>query len=600
MAPCRGGALAAAVRVVDRVHRRAARLRADAHVALAAGLADLHVLVVGVADRADGRAALRADHAHLAGRQAQRRHVAVLGHELDRGAGRAPELAAAPSVELDVVDDRADRHVPQRQRVAHRDLGAGPGCDGHADAQAVRREDVALLAVDVMQQRDVRRAVRVVLDRGDLRRHAVLATLEVDLAVQALGPAAAVAGGLAAVRVAPAALLEPLDEALLRLGLRDLREVGVGREAPAGAGGLRSADRHGSLPLEPLQALEDRDLVAGAHLHDRLLPRPRAAGGETAALGLGLHRGGPNLDDAHVEELLDRLADLRLVRVRVDAERVLVVRGEHVALLADDRADDDLARMHGLRGLPVRRGAVDLLALRAGGELGERLLGHEQPRGADEVGDADARRGQHGDARQVAEGQGDPRLLLREHDEHRAAAAPVAEQLRGLARRGLVEARRVEDRQRVALGVHREHAAQRGAALLAVDLDRVVARGRAEDDAAAREVRRTDRALARAAGALLAPRLRATTAHVAARLRRRGALAARVELRADRLVHERAVEARAERRVVEVDALRAAEDLRASHRYAPPRRRCAARARSRGPSRGSAARRRARPRGPSA
>src|SRR3954468_13377445 len=97
---------------------------------------------------------------------------------------------------------------------------------------------------------------------------------------------------------------------------------------------------------EPLEALEDRARGARAPLHDRVLPRPRAAGGEPAALGLGLHRGGADLDDAHVEELLDRLADLRLVRIRVDAERVLVVRGEHVALLADDRADDDLARMH--------------------------------------------------------------------------------------------------------------------------------------------------------------------------------------------------------------------------------------------------------------
>src|SRR3954463_5292994 len=531
MAARRGGSLAAAGRVIDRVHGGAARLRPHAHVTLPAGLADLDVLVVGVADRADGRAALAADHPHLAGRQAQRGHVAVLRHELHRRAGRARELAAAAGLQLDVVDDRADRHVLQRQRVSDRDLRARAGGHRHADGQSVRREDVALLAVDVVQQRDVRRAVRVVLDRGDLRRHAVLAALEVDLAVQPLGAAAAVAGGLAAVRVAPAALLEPLDEALLGLGLRDLREVRIGREAPAGAGGLRSADRHGSLPLEPLQALEDRDLVARAHLHDRLLPRPRAAGGETAALGLGLDRGGPHFDDAHVEELLDRLADLRLVRVRVDAERVLVVRGEHVALLADDRSDDDLARMHGLRGLPVGVvGAGDLLALGAGGELVERLLGDEQPGGADEVGDADARRGQHRHARQIAERQRDPRLLLGQHDEHRAPAGPVAEQLRGGARRRLAEGRRVEDRERLALGVHGEHAAQRGAALLAVDLERVVARRGAEDDAAAGEVRRADRALAGAAGALLAPRLRAAAPDVAARLRRGRAPAARVEL----------------------------------------------------------------------
>src|SRR3954449_2852896 len=101
-----------------------------------------------------------------------------------------------------------------------------------------------------------------------------------------------------------------------------------------------------ALALEPLEALEDRDRVAGAHLDDRLLPRPRAAGGEPAALGLGLDGHRAHVDHAHVEERLDGLADLRLVRLGVHAERVLVGRGEHVALLADDGADDHLRRLH--------------------------------------------------------------------------------------------------------------------------------------------------------------------------------------------------------------------------------------------------------------
>src|SRR4029077_4010768 len=92
----------------------------------------------------------------------------------------------------------------------------------------------------------------VVLDRGDLAGHAVLAVaLEVDLAVQALGAATAVARGLAAVVVAPAGLLEALDEGPLRLGLGDRAEVGVGDEAKAGAGGLGLADRHRATPPVP-------------------------------------------------------------------------------------------------------------------------------------------------------------------------------------------------------------------------------------------------------------------------------------------------------------------------------------------------------------
>ena len=69
----------------------------------------------------------------------------------------------------------------------------------------------------------------------------------------------------------------------------------------------------------------------------------------------------------------------------------------------------------------------------------------------------------------------------------------------------------------------------------------VVARRRAVDDATAGELRRTGRALAGAAGALLLVRLPATTAHLATVLRVVGALARRGELRDDDLVDQRDV-----------------------------------------------------------
>src|SRR5215203_5489072 len=102
----------------------------------------------------------------------------------------------------------------------------------------------------------------------------------------------------------------------------------------------------GSALQVSLQALEDRDRLARSHLHDRLLPGPRAAGGVAAALGLGLHAERADLDHVDVEELLDGLLDLGLVRVGVDAERVAVRGREDVGLLRHDGADDDLARVH--------------------------------------------------------------------------------------------------------------------------------------------------------------------------------------------------------------------------------------------------------------
>ena len=66
-------------------------------------------------------------------------------------------------------------------------MSADPGLDRRALLQALRRDDVALLAVGVVQQRDPRGAVGVVLDVRDLGRHAVLVVAtEVDDAVGAL------------------------------------------------------------------------------------------------------------------------------------------------------------------------------------------------------------------------------------------------------------------------------------------------------------------------------------------------------------------------------------------------------------------------------
>src|SRR5436305_3316311 len=95
-----------------------------------------------------------------------------------------------------------------------------------------------------------------------------------------------------------------------------------------------------------LGSFEDLDRLAGPDLHDRLLPAGLAALDEPTALRLRA-----DLDDVHaldvdVEQLLDRLADLCLVRVRVDAERVTVVALDLlVALLRDDRREQDLVGM---------------------------------------------------------------------------------------------------------------------------------------------------------------------------------------------------------------------------------------------------------------
>src|SRR5262245_35129084 len=104
MATTGAAAFAAAHRVIDRVHRDAAVVRADAEPAPAPRLAPLDVAMLGVADRTDRGAAVDMDAPHLARRHAQRGPQAFLGHQRHLGAGRATDLRAAADLELDRVD----------------------------------------------------------------------------------------------------------------------------------------------------------------------------------------------------------------------------------------------------------------------------------------------------------------------------------------------------------------------------------------------------------------------------------------------------------------------------------------------------------------
>src|SRR5690606_22053800 len=197
---------AAAVRVVDRVHDLATHRRANAAPALGAGLADLAQPVLLVADLADGGAAIDVEATHLARTHPDLGVDALAGHQARRGAGGARHLGTHARRHLDRVDRRADRNVPDGQRVAGADGRIGAALQAVARHDPARREDVAALAVGIAQQCDVRAAVRVVLDPLDDGGNAVLVAPEVDDPVVGLVAAAAMAHGDAAV-VVPAGVL---------------------------------------------------------------------------------------------------------------------------------------------------------------------------------------------------------------------------------------------------------------------------------------------------------------------------------------------------------------------------------------------------------
>src|SRR5215218_1671837 len=267
-------ALAAAQRVVDRVHGHPAGGRALALPAVAAGLAPADQLLLGVADLADGGPAGGQDLADLARGHPQGGQRALLGQQLDPGPGRAAHLGPAARAELDVVDDGADGDVLQRQGVARLDVGALARLHQVADLEAGRGQDVALLAVQIVEQGQAGGAVRVVLDRRHLGRHAILGPAEVDDPVALLVAAALVPGGDAPVDVAATLLRARCQQRILRGLLGDLGEVGHRAAPPSRRGWLVLADAHGYLASK-ISILSSGWRVTSARLVALRTPRVR-------------------------------------------------------------------------------------------------------------------------------------------------------------------------------------------------------------------------------------------------------------------------------------------------------------------------------------
>src|SRR5690606_34927008 len=128
-----------------------------AHPAHAAGLADAHQFVIGVADLADGGAAVGRNEAHFTGGKAQRGGPALAGEKHRAVAGGTHHLGAAARLELDAVNHRTDGNLGQGKAVADAEFRFGTAHHLGADFKALGGDDVGFGSVDVVEEGDVGR-----------------------------------------------------------------------------------------------------------------------------------------------------------------------------------------------------------------------------------------------------------------------------------------------------------------------------------------------------------------------------------------------------------------------------------------------------------
>ena len=123
------------------------------------------------------------------------------------------------------MDRQPNRNGFERKRIAKIGQRVRPADHLAANLNAGRRDDVALLAVLVFQQREPRRASGIVLNGRHRGLDAMFVPLEIHEPEFLLVPAADAPRGGATVAIAPARLLARLDQALLGPGLRDVAKV---------------------------------------------------------------------------------------------------------------------------------------------------------------------------------------------------------------------------------------------------------------------------------------------------------------------------------------------------------------------------------------
>ena len=148
------------------------------------------------------------------------------------------------------MDNGTYGDIGKGQRVAGLDVGGGTGNNSVADLQTDRRQNVALLAVLILYQRNVRGTVGIVLQGQHGSGYIQLLALEVDHAVFTTVAAALVTHGDATGVVTAGMLLHRFQQGFFGGYLGKPGVVGHGHAAATGSRGLIAFNSHfNSSPL---------------------------------------------------------------------------------------------------------------------------------------------------------------------------------------------------------------------------------------------------------------------------------------------------------------------------------------------------------------
>ena len=165
-------------------------------------------------------------HQTLLARFHAQNHIAsIAANNLHISTRRTGHDTTGTDLHLDIMDNGAHRYIRQRHGITRLNIDLIASHHLIASSKTLRRKDIGLLAIGIGQQRDKRRAVRIIFQPLDLGRHIELAPTEVDNTVGLLVATATKPHRDAPGIITPATFRLALGQLLQRLALVELAAI---------------------------------------------------------------------------------------------------------------------------------------------------------------------------------------------------------------------------------------------------------------------------------------------------------------------------------------------------------------------------------------